>query len=242
MDWNGVSVTWLGHATFLFETAEGKKILVDPWMKENPKCPEEFYEVTPDAILLTHGHFDHVGDLFPTIERSSGPVVATFELGAWIQNKGVDADRVVQMNKGGTFELEGLGVSVTMTDARHSSGYVEEDGTIVYLGEPAGLVLHFDGGPSIYVAGDTCLFSGMEFIQELYEPEVSILPIGDHFTMDPKAAAIACRLLGSDHVIPAHYGTFGALTGTPDQLKEALDEQGLSTEVHALEPGGTLGG
>lgn len=242
MEWNGISITWLGHATFLFETKAGKKILIDPWLENNPKCPEKFHEVESDAILLTHGHFDHVGDLFPAIERCSGPVLAIFELGAWIQGKGVEDDKVVQMNKGGTVRLDEIGVAVTMTDARHSSAFVEEDGTIVYLGEPAGLVLTFDDGPTVYVAGDTCLFSGMEFIHELHQPDVAILPIGDHFTMDPKAAAIACRILKPKHVIPAHFGTFGALTGTPAQLDSALKEQGLATELLELTPGESVGG
>lgn len=238
MDFGKVKVTWLGHSTFIFESA-GKKLLLDPWVASNPSCPSEFANIEPDAMLITHGHADHIGDVFEIAERSSGPIVGIFDLTTWLGTKGVDEDRLVGMNKGGTVDLDDFGLSITMVDAHHSSSFTEEDGTMVYLGEPAGYVLEFDEGPVIYVAGDTCLFGDMEWIGRLYEPEVAILPIGDRFTMDPHAAAWASELVGVDAVIPCHWGTFGLLTGTPEMFAEELEELDLEIEVIALEPGQT---
>ncbi|MFB6262220.1 MAG: metal-dependent hydrolase [Bradymonadaceae bacterium] len=230
------AVTWLGHATFFLETPGGEQLLVDPWLADNPSCPEEYQEVEPDGILLTHGHSDHVANLEAAAARSNGPIVAIFELGEWVKSTGVAEERVVQMNKGGTTRLEGLGVEVTMTDARHSSAVVEEDG-VRYAGEPAGYVVHFSDDLSLYIAGDTCLFPGMELIARLHDPDAAVLPIGDHFTMDPEAAALACELLEIDTVVPCHWGTFPLLTGTPEQLEEELDRRGVETDVASLEPG-----
>ncbi len=237
---DGVKVTWLGHATFLIETPEGKKILIDPWLAGNPSCPAEFHDVEVDAILITHGHGDHIGDVFTAHERCAGPIVGIFDLTTWLGIKGVPSEKLVGMNKGGRTQLEGLDVEVVMTDARHSSSFVD-DGQVVYLGEAAGFVLRFSNGSSLYIAGDTSVFGDMALIARLEKPDAAILPIGDLFTMDPKAAAVAAELLGVKTVIPCHYGTFGLLTGTPDQLATELAALNLDVAVLSGAPGSTLG-
>lgn len=235
----GVTITWLGHSTFLLGTPEGKTILVDPWLAGNPKCPREHHEAASDAILITHGHFDHVGDVVAASKRCAGQVVGIFEISVWLKGEGVEEGKLVGMNKGGRVALEGLNASATMTDAKHSSSTIRADGSIMYLGEPAGYVVEFSNGFTLYVAGDTCLFRDQETIGMLYQPDAAILPIGDLYTMDPRAAAYACKWLGVKTVVPCHYGTFPPLTGTPEALRTHLDALGVSTRVVAVEPGVT---
>jgi L-ascorbate metabolism protein UlaG (beta-lactamase superfamily) len=234
-----ITLTWLGHATVRIGTPAGKHVLVDPWLAGNPKCPRSFYDVSSDAILITHGHGDHAGDAVAAIGRCAGRVVGIVELCMWLADEGVPDSKMVGMNKGGTVALEEAGVTVTMTDARHSSSLDDGTGKPLYLGEAAGFVVGFSDGRKVYIAGDTCLFGDMEWIGKLYQPEAAILPIGDFYTMDPRAAAYACQLLGVRTVVPYHYGTFPVLRGTPEQLRQSLREIGAKTEVLALEVGVT---
>jgi L-ascorbate metabolism protein UlaG (beta-lactamase superfamily) len=228
----GVSLTWLGHAAFRVDSPGGKRIYVDPWLS-NPKCPEgEKQPERIDLIALTHGHDDHVGETVELAKRFECPVVAQIELRGWLSGKGLPEEMSHAMNKGGTVDVEGI--RVTMTDANHSSSAFEND-TFVYLGEPAGLVIDFEGAAKIYFAGDTNVFGDMQLIGRIYEPDLAVIPIGDHYTMGPREAAVALELLGVGRCVPCHYGTFPLLRGTPDELRELT-----KIEVIALEPGETI--
>ncbi len=228
-----LSISFLGHSTFIVRTPGGTRLLFDPWLTGNPSCPAALKRPPKvDLILASHGHFDHIDDLVLCARESGATVVGIFELCDWLGRKGIQ--NVSPMNKGGSQEVAGL--RVTMTDARHSSGFFE-NGQMVYLGEPAGFVVRLEDGRTIYYAGDTCLFGDMRLIGEMYRPEIAFLPIGDRFTMDPVAAAKACEFLGVRQVVPMHWGTFPLLTGTPAQLKALVEPKGI--EVLELQPGET---
>jgi L-ascorbate metabolism protein UlaG (beta-lactamase superfamily) len=227
-----VSLTWLGHAAFRFDTPQGTRVYVDPWL-ENPKCPEaEKRPERVDVIALTHGHDDHVGQTVELAQEFRCPVVAQVELREWLGRQGAPEHETVAEapNKGGTVAVDTL--RITMTDARHSSSC--PDGT--YAGEAAGLVIEIPDGATLYFAGDTCVFADMQLIGRLYEPDVAILPIGGHYTMDPREAAVALELLGAKCCIPCHYGTFPLLAGTPDELRGLAPD----VEIIAPEPGETV--
>jgi L-ascorbate metabolism protein UlaG (beta-lactamase superfamily) len=209
-----VSLTWLGHASFRFDSPRGKRVYVDPFLTGNPTCPE--HEQKPervDLIALTHGHDDHVGDTVELWKEFQPPVVALVELRHWLEGQGVTGNMAHAPNKGGTVQVDGI--KITLTDANHSSS--TEDGT--YVGEPAGLVIELEDGFTIYFAGDTNVFMSMQLIGRIYRPDVAVLPIGDHFTMGPREAAVALELLGTKRCVPSHYGTFPLLTGTPEELR-----------------------
>ncbi|MGA3018279.1 MAG: metal-dependent hydrolase [Bryobacteraceae bacterium] len=226
-------ITWLGHGSFQFELPSGQIILMDPWIEGNPSYPKDHQITRVDTICITHGHFDHIHSTPPLAARFSPEVVAIYETCHWLESKGVKNTR--PMNKGGSQAVGG--VSITMTHAVHSCGILD-DGKMVYGGEASGYVLRFPGGRALYFAGDTNVFSDMHLVEHLYHPDLAFLPIGDLYTMSPREAAVACKLLRPAKVIPMHYGTFPALTGTPAQLAELVED--LATEVWALEPGKTV--
>jgi L-ascorbate metabolism protein UlaG (beta-lactamase superfamily) len=232
---HGNTITWLGHATFKIVTPNGQVILVDPWVQGNPACPDSLKNFDRvDTMLITHGHFDHIGDAVEIAKKHKPQVVAIPETGAWLESKGVT--NTASMNKGGTQKVGDI--EVTMVTAVHSCG-IFDDGKVIYGGEACGYVVKLPGGLVIYHAGDTNVFSDMNLIAELYAPHAAMIPIGDHYTMGPREAAKAIRLLKAPYVIPMHFGTFPALTGTPDKLRELTkDVSGL--EIHALKPGESI--
>jgi L-ascorbate metabolism protein UlaG (beta-lactamase superfamily) len=223
------ALTWLGHAAFRIETPGGKRIYVDPFLTGNPKCPESEKEPERvDLIAITHGHGDHVGDTVELSQKHDPVVLAPVELAGWLGKQGVE--NVRDPNKGGTVDVDG--VKITLTDANHSSS--TDDGT--YAGEPCGIVIELENGTTLYFAGDTNVFGDMALIRRLYSPDVAVLPIGDHYTMGPKEAALALELLGNPRCVPCHYGTFPALTGTPEELRKLAPD----VEILSPEPGETL--
>ncbi|MBI2777061.1 MAG: metal-dependent hydrolase [Chloroflexi bacterium] len=239
-DGDATAITWYGHACVEIATPGGRTVLIDPWFG-NPRSPRPPEAVDRcDVLLVTHGHDDHLGDALQIASRTRPAWPAIHELELWLRRNYAGADRVIGMNKGGTVEAAGLRIS--MTGADHSAGTWNAGGeTTAYLGEPVGFVIEMENGTRVYHAGDTAVFGDMRYIGELFRPDVALLPIGGHYTMDPTAAAIAAELLGVRQVMPIHYGTFPALAGTPGQLREALAGRGLGdVEVHAPEPGGTI--
>ncbi len=233
MDLRGIKMTWLGHSTFRFETPGGKTLIIDPWIMGNPMCPENEKQVKKvDLLLCTHAHFDHIGDAVEIIRKHNPKVVGIYELCAWLEKKG--AKQISPMNKGGTQKVED--VSITMVHADHSCG-IQDGDQILYGGEAVGYVLGFSNGVKIYHAGDTAVFGDMQIIRELYAPEIAMLPIGDHFTMSPKEAAYACKLLQPKTVVPMHFGTFPVLTGSPAALKKLVP----GVELLEIKPGQTVG-
>jgi L-ascorbate metabolism protein UlaG (beta-lactamase superfamily) len=234
------SFTWLGHAAVEVRTPGGKVILFDPWLTNplSPRSPDQVQEL--DVILVTHGHGDHMGDAVALASRLRPAWPCIHEMSLWLSRRlPGGSEQVTGFNKGGTVEVAGL--KVTMTGADHSAGdWNSSDETTLYLGEPAGFVVELENGFRIYHAGDTQAFGDMALIRDLHRPDLAMLPIGGHFTMDPTGAALAAELLGVRWILPIHWGTFPLLAGTPGELRSAIEARGGSAEVIDWRPGDTV--
>ena len=248
---SGTSITWYGHACVEIGTPGGRTILVDPWFG-NPKSPKPVEQVDRcDVLLVSHGHHDHLGsgpgdvrnaDALTIARRTKPAWPCIHELSLWLADRlGDEAGvEVIGMNKGGTVEARGIGVS--MVHADHSAGDWSAEGEgPLYLGEPVGFVLRLEDGSVLYHSGDTALYGDLGLVREIHHPTLAMLPIGGHYTMGPAEAARAVELLGVQAVLPLHWGTFPILAGTPAALREALAARGLGhVTVHEPAPGETI--
>ena len=248
-----VEVLWLGHATVRFTSVEGKIIVIDPFLTKNPKTPAEYRDLKAlgkvDLILVTHGHGDHTRDLKELASLTGAKVVAPYGFVYNMVSLGLLAgDKVIGMNKGGTVSPLGQGIKVHMVPAEHSSavdyrmpGLTVESNTRRFRegGSPVGYVVEFENGFKIYHSGDTAVFGDMALIREFYNPDLAMVCIGGHFTMDPVGAAYALsKLIKPKQVIPIHYGTYPVINRTPAELIEALGDSPI--EVLDVKPGQTL--
>jgi L-ascorbate metabolism protein UlaG (beta-lactamase superfamily) len=241
-----IGITWLGHGSFLFTSVKGRKILLDPWIRTNPKCPVKYREIgcfgSVDVILYTHGHVDHfmLPDAKDLIAQYKPKVVAPWELSFFIKSQIPEANcqTFTLANKGATANFDGI--KVTMTEAFHSAGaqLTGFEGVNRFVGEAAGYIMEFENGFKIYHSGDTSLMGDMKhIIGDYYEPDMAILPIGGVFTMGPKEAAFACQLIRPRYVIPEHYGTFPVLEQTPDEFMNHVKHYTPEVRIMAVKPG-----
>jgi L-ascorbate metabolism protein UlaG (beta-lactamase superfamily) len=225
-----MKITYYGHSCILAEH-EGTRVLIDPFLSENPLSGIKPDEIGTDAIVLTHAHGDHFGDTLTIARRNHCPVIAVFELAMYCQQKGV---KTHAMNIGGAYCFPGF--RVKYTPAFHSSSIAEGD-QFLYAGQPAGVLLTM-GDKTLYHAGDTCLFSDMRLIGERNAIDAAALPIGDNFTMGPEEALLAAQWIKTKHVIPVHYNTFPVIHQDPLKFTAALAEVGI--QGHPLKSGESL--
>ncbi len=224
----GIIVKWHGHANFQINSEWGN-LIIDPWFEENPSCSIKVEECKGiDVVLVTHDHFDHIGDALALCENTGAKFGAIVETALKLKDMGLSEEQIINgigFNVGGTVEIKGI--KITMVEAHHSTA----------SGTPVGYILTFPNGYTIYHAGDTAIFASMKVYGEIYPIDLALLPIGGIFTMDPRQAAYACKLIGCKSVIPMHWGSFPVLEKSTHRFEEEIKSMGLDTRVISLNPG-----
>lgn len=213
-----MKLTYHGHSVVTIDFDNGQKVLFDPFINGNSGTDLKAETVTTDWVLITHGHSDHIGDMTEIAIRNEAPVISVVEVCQYASRKGVP--KTHGMNIGGSYAFP-FG-QVTLVEAHHSSG-IEEDGTTIYMGNPAGIIIQAEG-KTIYHAGDTALFGDMALLGEQFDIDVAFLPIGDNFTMGPQDAATAAGLLKVKQAVPVHYNTFPLIKQDPQDFIKLLPE------------------
>ena len=225
-------IRWLGHSAFQIITNHNLKILIDPFISNNPISPVIVEELSTDLIMVTHGHKDHFGDTMEIANRTGAAIIANHENSVYLSKQGFDS---LGMNMGGTVEFQDI--EVTMVDSSHSSDmdFMEEMGA---GGSSCGYIIRLENGRKIYHSGDTGIFGDMKtVIRDIYHPDIALLPIGDRFTMGPREAAIAADWIKPEILIPMHYNTFPVIQQNPLEFAERVEALNASIKVVILEPG-----
>ncbi len=237
---------WFGQSAFKLTTPAGKVLWIDPWLTNpvNPNGKTELANLNrADLILITHGHFDHVGDAIAIAKKTNAPLVSTADLGQTLVSSGYPKNLVsldTQGNFGGELTLLNNEVKIAFIPAIHSSAVASDGSPAQFAGNPGGFLITLQNGPVIYHTGDTDVFTDMALIPQFRKVSVMLTCIGDHFTMGPKRAATAVNYVKPDVVIPMHFGTFPALTGTPQAFQAELDRQKVKTKLQVLKVGQTI--
>ncbi|MCU0551692.1 MAG: metal-dependent hydrolase [Leptolyngbya sp. Prado105] len=237
---------WYGQSAFKMTTPSGKVILIDPWITNpiNPKGKTDLANLNQvDLVLVTHGHFDHVGDAIAIAKKTNAPLVSTFDLGNALVGLGYPKSLVTfdtQGNFGGEISLLNNEVKVAFIPAVHSSTVASDGSPAQFAGNPGGFLITVQNGPAIYHTGDTDVFADMALIPQFRKVTLMLACIGDHFTMGPQRAATAVNYVKPDRVIPMHFGTFPTLTGTPQAFATELKKQGVKSQLQIMKVGESI--